>query len=651
MKLSTLVLKAALIMGISLGVITPANAALDFLEPAFLKERVRKEVAKASIRGSLNLVDVEIYNGISASIRYRLESEPSYIEGYYTRLDRYLLSASISPGDILEDNDSPIGFSVNKDTEVIFARQFKSQGQSLTAMPYTLKHIPLSAKNAIENLQPGDFVALQADLSVVFSVGASSSLSSVLDMKGSTHVFVSGEFLVHLYRMADNKMRVKLIAVRKKGTGASAGITLSNFKIIGLKVIDRQLKRWTHFDPISIKFERALSDLFMLDYIFDLNNPQAALAYNELLTKKTRFKDFSVINPLQPESEMRKELLTDLSDIEDITHEDRTLPTEQRRINRVFRGANSADTSSARFRVGLSILKFESKTAYSQNKVIYYDQDNNENYYLLDTYLSRTDFSFFFNLYGDDVVSATNMLYSTNKSFAPERFVAMTLSTEMKMKDVSRNDFGKLQGQVRQVLPASEYAKIDWKSWATAESKVVNGYFKTELFFHPDSIKMLPTMNQKMATQLFTKYIEKTGIPSTPPRHPAPYDDQYSGRWQDRYQSDISWLAIYMTKAFNPNLPSEERYKAFKAMKDFGLWQEKGGGFLTSFLPEDRLVNLVSYQMILSGRDADTVTYKYGNFAEEALYRSLMYIQNIINDRSFDLRSYTDDNGNPIRIN
>lgn len=624
---------------------------MDFLEPTFIQERIRKEIAKASIRGTLNLVDAEIFDGVSASLKYRIESEPSYVDGYYTRLDRYALSTRLSPGDIIDDNDSPLGFSVEKGTEIIFARQFKSQGDSLIALPYTFKNIPLSAKNAIENLQPGDFVALQANLSVILSVGTSSALNSVLDFEGSTHVMVSGEFYVHLFRMPNDKMRVKLIAVRSKGAGAGAGIGLSNFKIVGLKIIDRRIKKWTHINPINIRFQRELSDLFMLDYVFDLKNPQSAQAYNVLLTKKTRFKDFAVINPVQPNEEMRKDLLTDLSDIENMVAADRELPVSERRIQRVFRGANSADLSSARFRIGLSILKLESETAFSQNKVIYYNDNNDENYYLLDTYLARKEFAFFFNLFGDDVSNSTNMLFSADKDFRPLNFVAMTITNEMKMKDVNRRDLKGLQDQVKQILPASEYAKIDWKNWNTMKSKVVNGYFRAELFFHPAAIKNLPFYNDKEIMQQFINYIAKTGAPSSPPRHPLPYDDDYHAPWQRRYQIDLQYISAYITRAMNTQLPPQERYNAFKGLKDYGLWQEKGGGFLVSLIPPEKLPQLVSYQVVLSGRDADTVTYRYGNFTEEGLYRSLMYIQRVINDRSFDLRSFTDDNGNPIRIN
>lgn len=138
---------------------TQAQAKLDFLEPAKLAQTIKKEVAKQSIGANMNLVSADILDGVSAALKYRIQSEPSYVNGYYTRLDKYTFGVNINPGDIIEGLDVPVGFSINKNAEVIFARQFKSQAESLTAVPYSLKQLPLSAQTATRELDPGDFVS------------------------------------------------------------------------------------------------------------------------------------------------------------------------------------------------------------------------------------------------------------------------------------------------------------------------------------------------------------------------------------------------------------------------------------------------------------------------------------------------------------
>ncbi|MNY59230.1 hypothetical protein D3C86_1956500 [compost metagenome] len=49
--------------------------------------------------------------------------------------------------------------------------------------------------------------------------------------------------------------------------------------------------------------------------------------------------------------------------------------------------------------------------------------------------------------------------------------------------------------------------------------------------------------------------------------------------------------------------------------------------------------------MVFSAKGAETISHKFGNFNEEELYKSLIYIQKIVTDRSFDLRLYTNENG------
>ncbi|WP_415063279.1 hypothetical protein [Bdellovibrio sp.] len=641
-------LKLTLITGVAVGFVTStAHADFDFLEPAAIAERVKKEVAKQSIGANLNLVNAEIFEGISASLKYRIQSEPSYVDGYYTRLDRYTLGVNINPGDLIEDLDTPIGFSINKGVEIVFARQFKSQTESLTAIPYSVQNLPLTAHRALTRLNVGDFVAMQGRLNLAVSLGASSPLSPLASVSGSTHAYISGEFMIHLFRMPDNRMRVKLIGIRGRGQGAGAQVSFGqDFKVIGFSFVDNKIKNFVNLTPLALSLNESNSDLFMLDYVFDLNNAQAIAAYDQLLVKKTRFKDLNMISPFESRDEMRDKLLTDISEVEKISYEDRGLTPQERRIDRVFKGSNSSHGKSGSFKIGLNLLRLETGSAYAQNKIAHVDREENDKKYLLDTFSTSKNVKLIFGLFGDTTTISTNMLFSADDQWRPERFIALSLARDIKMKDVSARDYRKVQEHVRKIIPAKEYAKIDWKKWDFSKGSRVNGAFRNQLFFHPKAINLMPFLSKQKAYDLYSAFILKMGRPQTPPQQSG-YDPEGQNyrHWIDQYESDLNYIATNLSVAFNPNYTASQRYEAFKLLKDFTLWQETAAGFLIYLLPPEQLGELMSYEMTFSAKGVDTISLKFGNFAQEELYNSLMYIQNVINNRSFDLRLYTDEKG------
>ena len=135
-------------------------------------QRILKELSKQKIQGNLDLFSLDQIEGINLSLKYALSAEPSYLDGYYTRIDRYSLDTSLDPGDWFSDWPSPIGFHIGAGSEVLFARQFRTQGEALNVVknpPYNLKHLPINSQNVIQNLKPGDFIGLTGKLNLLLS--------------------------------------------------------------------------------------------------------------------------------------------------------------------------------------------------------------------------------------------------------------------------------------------------------------------------------------------------------------------------------------------------------------------------------------------------------------------------------------------------
>ncbi len=607
-----------------------------------IAQKVKDQVSKMSVGANVNLVNLDIFDGLSLSAKYRLESEPSYINGYYTRIDKYTLNADLNVGELTNSIKKPLSFNIVKATDVVFARQFKSQSESIKALPYSLKRFPLTAEKASQELEAGDFVAFQTNLDVITGLSSTSLMASHVEGSASLRALLSGQFIVHIYKMPDNKMRIKLMAVRSRGTDGQLklAINVTTFKMDALNNI-------LEFVPFEFNTRYInQNDLSMLDYVFDLNNPDAAKAYDDLMTaKKVFIKDMKTIDPRISKTDLENKVMMDMSEIEKISAEDVNRAAGHRRIERVFRGTNTSTSYDSNFKISLNIIKFKAGNNYSQNKVLSYDRNNNKQQFLLDTYSSTTSAKSWFDIFGFENQVSMNMLFKADEQWSPQDFVALTAAREIKLASISSKDLEKIKSKIKGIIPTSEYAKIDWKNWDFSRGAITNGYFRHEIFFNPAAINAMPKMDHATVYSTFKNYVTKFGIPSVMPKNTNPNETAATARWEDKFDLDFQFIGSYFATAFDPSQSAQARYQAFLQLKDYEIWQEHGVGYMLELLPKEDLNKLVAYTLVVRANNSDAITHKFGFFDKAELYNSMMYIQNVINNRSIDLRLYTDANG------
>jgi hypothetical protein len=246
------------------------------------------------------------------------------------------------------------------------------------------------------------------------------------------------------------------------------------------------------------------------------------------------------------------------------------------------------------------------------------------------------------------------MLLTANEDWTPNKFIALALAREVRLVNFSMDDLNKIKNTVKQVLPTEEYEKIDWKDWKFLKKNLLNASFKHTLFFHKDAISAINDVSAEGLKKQFRIFLKNGTRPSSYP-HTSNFNSfeesssalpsSISRDWIDQFQEDIDRISNSLAISFSKNATSQERYDAFLIVKDYPIFLEKGAGFLVSLLPSEKRSELVSYEMDLTASDVPPVSYKFGRTDEESLYKSMIYIQSIINNRSFDLRLYTDENG------
>ena len=125
--------------------------------------KIKKHLLELDLNFSIDLLKIELLEGIDFITKYRYDSEPSYHNGYYTRIDKWDAKFKINAGELLENivGELPFGNTIQPGKSIIFVRQYKDQLKARTALPINpILKLPRNAKIA-QDLEEGTFVSMQ----------------------------------------------------------------------------------------------------------------------------------------------------------------------------------------------------------------------------------------------------------------------------------------------------------------------------------------------------------------------------------------------------------------------------------------------------------------------------------------------------------
>ncbi|MBY0413451.1 MAG: hypothetical protein K2Q18_04770, partial [Bdellovibrionales bacterium] len=374
----------------------------EFMEQKGYKAKIASELENVDVKIGVNLGDVDIINGINVGLKARHEVEPSYLDQYYTRLDKYTVKGNINVGDLVKNAiDIPFNFSVNRENTFYFVRQFPSKKEALKALPYSPARLPVTAERALKFMDVGDFVSMPANLSVAVEARAKTSYVAPIIVSANAGVYwiVTGEFNIQVFRLDERHVRLKMISKRAYNRGANGGIGLT-FDVFGVRVVDKQLERLVDKDFVDMGYEVNPGEQFIVDYIFDLGNPDKAKAadaqsaFNQILRSTVKFKDLVVLNKLKGGLNLKDKLISSFEEAEKLFEEDKNKANGERRVSRVFKGFNDFHSEIKRVKLAFLLTSYKKEKACTENKVTFIDKNENNLEYFYPTCSKYVETSF-----------------------------------------------------------------------------------------------------------------------------------------------------------------------------------------------------------------------------------------------------------------
>ncbi|MBK9295183.1 MAG: hypothetical protein IPM57_12230 [Oligoflexia bacterium] len=669
------------------------NSATQFEQEAVdfdLGKKLLDRLQRTTYSIHLDVLDYSSENGLNLELSAPYKIKPSYLDDYYTRVEKYVFGADVDLEKTLDFLDKFMSLGAGGRVELEFARQFDKFEDAWNVSkypPYGPKRIPFNTKAALEGLKELDFFGMKANLAVDFTPIRGSYSHAALNASLSGSWIYKGELLVHVFRLSQNRVRVKLIAVKTKGPEGKAELkvqpTVTSFGWDPLnnlfeKIGSLVLFEGTQTGASQINLPDMKDRLLMADYIFDLNNPDAINAYDELFSRFYVIKDkklnielikegADVLNPFEQDlNDGKKYLKMHLGKIEEIYNQDKHLaqncpnglpPTGMNvlcpRISRYIAVQNDSLSNATSYKWGASpIFSREGRSRYSDNRITQRDDQNNLKYFKHLLYEGSKKNKGWFGTFNNATIKSLDVLCALNFENDEDcQFQGLGVHLELTDTDYNAEDHAAFLKYMESSLPKAVFNKIPLADWAQIKDRK-NASVVLRFLFKKDAINLLGGFGgPKPDIQgLLTEYVKQ--------KEPLTVENLYNSypqgesseppfltRQEDpvtKYEKDIKFVSSKLLIAFDETKVDNERIAAIMDLKGNEFFEKFGTGFVISLLSKDALHELLYVRLNMTAKGEKHFEWKYGESDKIKIYRSFLYMQSIMYDRDIDPRIQTE---------
>lgn len=598
-----------------------------------------------SIKVGGQFLKIDLLDALKLSMGYRYEVEPSHHKGFYSRVDKYKIKTKLSPLEFIDDFDLPLSFRIDKGAELIFIRQFKDKKKAFTKRPvFNPKKIPLTAKRARQNLIPGDFVAIPVKIDLGLFLGPGFDVGP---LRGKAGVFynVSGEFEIHIFRLANQKARVRIVSQKKKRRGFSARLKRPS-KIFEIKIVDSVINQIISKDLVKYRWGETKGNMILFDYIFDLKDSSASKAYNSVLSKTFKLKTLTAASPLMNRNKVKKKIMVNLSAAEKIFQKDIKLRPQDRRVHRVFRGEDQFTERGYTFSVGRSLIKFRRKKTSTKHHITSRQEDGSRKHYYYPTYYVKNEFSAIFGLFKERYTKSVGLLFKSDKRFKTKSLNDYISTHNIRDRNFHYNEQKEHFKDIKITLPPALYNQIDWKSWNAKNRKKLKILRNAQIYYQvaisKRAFKLLGTANATSLNRGLERYLSRIT-----PLLPTIYRKSPRGRapsrripWAKFHKNEIMSFLKKLKGILLQKGNVDKKLESILSLRHNHAFKKIGIGYLLSILPKSILDSEVYFSIFAHSKELPLLDVQLPKGADlNVVFRDLLAMQNLIDDRGYEIKN------------
>ncbi|MFP5384501.1 MAG: hypothetical protein ACLGHN_00380 [Bacteriovoracia bacterium] len=607
-------------------------------------ERIRsyaEQLATLDPKADLDILDLDFFSGGSVVAGYEYEVEPAYTKGLYSRSDSWLISAQYIPSTAINIDDGfDIGLSLGPKVknQATFIRFFKDPCEAMLANPYSPRRIPLRTSVALgPKFKKGDYFLFRGSVGFVVGAEILSLLgSSVWGLGLSGSYLIEGFYQVHIVRLDEKHIRMKVVAHRNKNIAGSLGLGYeSDFEVFGISLLDNRLEKFVNTKPIKIKVDKGNNKVFLVDYVLDLTDKEVASAFEKVIKKVSDYRFSEVIKPFNEQSS----LLLDLSPLEAIYRNDYSANSVGR-LKRNLKTTSEQDSYGLGLHAGNKIFGFKLDSRRASVNMSISQPDDSTEKFVLKSWDKNFDSRFLYSWHKSDRDEGLRALFKADNKFQEFEPVNVVKYIRHKKNRFTYRNFLSMKKEMKKALPAEIYEDIPWNNWQQGrKQKFLNYGLRYELILSPEALNHASGLTQDEIKAFFLDQMKRKGLT---------YEDYFTGTHSHSYdkgpgemsakeQFDMSlrYMSKLLAFALDKNIPSLQRMNVLTKLRRNTLFAESGFSFLMGLAP-DKIDEWYHLDLDISSNEA-LIDYSYGDSSIADFYKKILTIKAALDDEALDL--------------
>jgi|GEM_PF-5610066 len=600
----------SMIATLALLAVVSAAHARDVVQPvsqdAINQAKKQRHVKKRSARELIGSIDPDLDASVgvgdtkhSVSVGYNYTVNPSYQSGLYTRIDRWHPQGSLQliPG--LRGSASG---------EIVVVRQFKSKSEALKAHPaMRLSRLPFTASNAL-GLEPGAIMMVPVRFESFEGPEGSATLAGPLSVYGRVGHVDRGSYQVQVQRLTGDRVRIRFVGTRQHALDAEGGVRL------GIGPVSSPL--------LSASRTKGKRSTVAAEYVFDLANPDARQAYDNMFKKDGLRPRLALANPFGSTENLKNRLGDGLSGVDAIATSDSTLPVGSRRIVQSFKSVETG-TPDERIKGAnlLGLVRLGRATTFTSDSRLSYEDDGGVAHTTLaPTAESVRSTRLLFGLRNESETRRASLIMKTNEAGVPTGTGEYVVTLELKDKRMGKSETRKAREKLAHLIAPSILQQLNIDPILTSTS-YKNARVYSQVIFTEDAFARIAGLSSSSLESSLTSYLQSVGSSSA------------------GHDSSIRKVADLLAKALDPAQEPTERANLFAKLQHENLFRDEGSGFLMSLLPANELESLVSVYIRIDAAAFDkSIKVRFGKSDFHNLENAIECSAYQNNRSSIDLR-------------
>jgi hypothetical protein len=593
---------------------------------------------------SLNFPEFPLGNNAGINTGYNYKT--SYLGRSFIRTDTFKLGFSIHPGDIF--GGLPLYLNLSDKTHFIYKRRFASKEDAKKAGIFLKPFFPSDASQTTKNMKPGDIFSFPTTLHLALG----SSLNHLfppspfmVGLKGE--FFITGQFIIHVLALTENRFRLKIESISDKGLSGGA-YAAQNYILTNIKFVDGIIKDVFYFDLASVGLSYKKRHHFLIDYVFNFNDPEARKSFNQMMSSTLAFKTKTHFNPFKKgKIKHNQHLISSLKMADRLALKDLTHPLEKRRVIRIFKGTIDTHMTSMYLRLSAFVASSTLTSIYSRQKITSIDESGYNKKYYFPTYMAIKRSGLILGKLSKFDLFLLSSLYELDENDRISDFNSFGTLYFNKDFSYSNKDLKKFKHRLQLNLPEKIYESIPWPSHLQSinikkRESLKNALSMVQILLNKDIFDILEGMNYSTLQFHYKKYyndLKKRNLLRSPKFSKILLHNRISIR---RMLKKIETI-LNSKQEFHNFLSKKNSAKSninkFMGLRNSPLFKSLGLGFFLHLLKGHDLKKLTHIFILLSSQNKKGLQFLYGDPSKQHLFKTLRSIQLSPSIQPYDYRT------------